>query len=370
MATPQRTDDALEGARSAELLELLGQEGNRFGFFQAVQLLHRLVPGAVPVGELGPAGSEAVRFRHDPQLIFHAGDVAGIRVRTREDGSARVEMTTTFLGLFGSASPLGTVFCEEVLRAEAQDETALRAFYDMLHHRLISLFYRSWKKYRFHVGFHTDASDTFSRRMLAFVGVDVAGRTPSRGLRPFEALAFAPLLAMRTRPARTLQLVLEWLLPGTKVSVEPFALRRVQIRVDDRCMLGQRNNVLSNNFAIGRTVADRSGRFRVVVGPVDYATFDALMPGGSRHAHVRDVIVRLSPAHVEPELELVLGAEHTPRFRLGSERGGRLGVTTHLPIRQGSAMRARVVLSEDLAEAVPRLFSDEHPPDSVAAAVS
>jgi type VI secretion system protein ImpH len=356
MATTQRTNDAL--------VELLGREGERFGFFQAVQLLHRLMPGSVPVGELGPPGSEPVRFRHDPQLIFHAGDIAGVEVRTLDDGSIRAEMTTTFLGLFGTMSPLGTVFSEDVLRADAQDETSLRAFYDLLHHRLISLFYRSWKKYRFHAGFRADASDAFTGRMMSFIGVDVAGAIPKRGLRPFEVLALAPLVAMRTRPARTLGIVLERVLPGVHIDIEQFTLRRVQIREDDRCMLGRRNNVLSTDFAIGRTVADRSGRFRVVVGPVDYAMFDSLMPGGSRHARLRDVIFQFTPAHVEPELELVLAKDDTPRFRLGSERGGRLGVSTHLPTTRGKAMRARVVLSEDMAEAVPQLFSEDREPDA------
>ena len=359
MATTQRTNDAL--------VERLGREGQLFGFFQAVQLLHRLMPGSVPVGELGPPGSEPIRFRHDPQLIFHAGDIEGVRVRSLADGSVRAEMTTTFLGLFGAASPLGTVFSEDVLRADAQDETSLRAFYDLFHHRLISLFYRSWKKYRFHAGFRADATDAFTGRMMSFIGVDVAGAVPSRGLRPFEVLALAPLVAMRTRPARTLGIVLERTFPGVHVDIEQFALRRVQIRDDDRCMLGRKNNVLSTDFAIGRSVADRSGRFRVVLGPVDYAMFDSLMPGGSRHARVRDIVLQFSPAHVEPELELVLAADDTPRFQLGSERGGRLGVSTHLPAARGRAMRARVVLSEDMAEAVPQLFSD--PQEPVAQAV-
>jgi type VI secretion system protein ImpH len=170
-------------------------------------------------------------------------------------------------------------------------------------------------------------------------------------------------VATRTRPARTLEIVMERVLPDTRIAVEPFVLRRVQIREDDRVLVGKQNNLLGENFAIGRTVPDRSGRFRVNVGPVDYATFEALMPGGEKHARVRDVILQFAPAHLEPELELVLDTDAAPRFQLGTERGGRLGVTTHLPVKEKRAMRARVVLSEDVAEAVPHLFSEgEAPP--------
>jgi type VI secretion system protein ImpH len=358
MATTQRKLDAL--------VALLESEGRRFGFFQAVQLLHRLIPDTTAVGELGPPNMEPVRFRHDPSLIFQPGDIDGIEIK-QANGVVRAVMTTTFLGLTGTASPLATVFGEDVLRADAVDEPSLRAFYDLFHHRLVSLFYRTWKKYRFTAGFRPDASDPFTRRMLSFVGVDIAGAVPKRGLEPLQVLALAPLVASRTRPARTLQIVLERVLPGTKIRVEPFVVRRVQIREDDRCLVSLRNNVLGVDFTIGRTVADRSGRFRVLVGPVDYAKFEDLMPGGREHSRLRDVIFQFAPAHLEPELELILGTEQAPRFQLGAERGGRLGVTTHLPMKENKAMRARVVLSESMSEAVPHLFSEDKPPEEAIA---
>jgi type VI secretion system protein ImpH len=356
MASPKRKSDAL--------VALLEREGNRFSFFQAVNLLHRLIPDTTPVGELGPPAMEPVRFQHDPNLVFHAGDIDAVKIR-QEKGAIRAVMTTTFLGLTGTASPLATVFAEEVLRAESADESSLRGFYDLFHHRLVSLFYRTWKKYRFTSGFHADGNDVFSRRMLSFVGVDAAGAVPRRGLMPLEVLALAPLVATRTRPARTLQIVLERVLPNTKIAIEPFVLRRVQIREDDRCLIGKQNNVLGVDFVVGRTVADRSGRFRVIVGPVGYEMFESLMPGGKLHARLRDVILQFAPAHLEPELELALGVDDAPRFQLGSERGGRLGVSTHLPMKQSKAMRARVVLSESIAEAVPHLFSEDQPPPEV-----
>jgi type VI secretion system ImpH/TssG family protein len=195
--------------------------------------------------------------------------------------------------------------------------------------------------------------------MLAFVGVDLTGAAPSRGLAPFDLLALAPLVAMRSRPARTLEIVLERLLGGAKVTVTPFIPRRVTIREDERCSLGRQNNVLGESFAMGRTVPDRSGRFRVTVGPVGYETYEALMPGGRLHARLRDVVLQLAPAHLEPELELALDPQGAPRFQLDGERGSRLGVTTHLPLRESRPMRARAILSDNPAEATARLISGE-----------
>jgi type VI secretion system protein ImpH len=353
MAPPQRQPDAL--------LKRLAEQGPRFGFFQAVQLIHRLMPEAARIGELGPPDAEAIRFLHDPSLVFQPSDIQGIKVGRRPDGQARFEITTTFFGLVGPSSPLATVFSEDVLKAEAQDQFSLRSFYDLFHHRLIGLFFRSWHRTRFAAAFQPDASDLFSRRMLSFVGVDLAGARPRRGLPPLALLGLAPLLGAGSRTARTLQIALERVVGG-KVLIEQFIPRTVQIPQDQRCLLGVQNCTLDVDFAIGSTVTDLTGRFRVLIGPVDYATFESYMPGGRDHARLRDIIMQLSPGHLEPELEVYVGAEYAPRFQLASDVGSQLGVSTHLSVGSGGAgdekstrpMRARVTLSEDVEQATAR----------------
>jgi hypothetical protein len=45
-------------------------------------------------------------------------------------------------------------------------------------------------------------------------------------------------------------------------------------------------------------------------------------------------------------------------------------VTTHLPMKDNKAMRARVVLSESMTEAVPHLFSEDKPPAEAVAVLA
>ena len=331
-----------------------------------MQLLQRLAPTATPVGELGPPSTEAIRFAHDPGLIFHPSDVSKIepRVVNRHNGHTFARMTTTFLGLVGSASPLANFMSEDVLRAEESDEPSLLAFYDLFHHRLISLFFRAWKKYRFAAGFRADASDAFSRRALSFVGVDLAGAIPRRGLPPGDLLPLAPLLsATRTRPSRTLQIVLERLLPGVDVRIEMFVARRVRLDESQRVLLGKQNTELATNYTIGRSVLDRSGAFRIVVGPVSYDMFEGFAPGGRHHTRLRQIVDQFSGGILESELELHLSESESPRFQLGARRGAVLGITTQLVTSRKKPMRYRMVLSEDRdkskPEALPEDFVDE-----------
>lgn len=353
MATPQRQHD--------DIVKLIEAEGSRFGFFQAVDLLHRLIPNTVSVGELGPPGKEPVRFHHDPNLSFHASDVSSIAVK-REGDEIRATMTTTFLGLTGTSSPMATIFAEDVLRAEAEEESSLRAFYDLFHHRLISLFFRTWKKYRFTVGFKADGTDVFSRRMLSFVGVDMGGATHQHGLGPLELLGMAPLLATRTRSPRMMNIILARALPeGVGFVLEPFVARRVTIESGDRVILGRQRHQIAVTFLIGKSVVDRSGRCRLTIGPVDLETYESLMPGGARFQPLRDIILQFVPPNVEPELEILMSGGPAARFQLASEKNSSLGVSTRIPLKDTSgAIRARILLTDP--KAVPQILPGGEPP--------
>jgi type VI secretion system protein ImpH len=355
-----------DGKSDAALIAELAAEPWRFSFFRAVQLLERVATHAVPVGELGPAKREAIRFVHDMNLIFHTSDVVQIRPRVIRDGVPFAEVTSAFLGLYGTVSPLASFVSEDIIDAERAEETSLKAFYDVFHHRIMSLFYRGWKKYRFHAGFRTDASDPFTRRALSFVGVDPTAM-PTEGLPALHLLALGPLLAIRTRPQRSLQIVLERVFPDIPVHLKAFVARRVVLRDDQTCKLGLQNSRLGVDCTIGRAVVDRSGRFRVGLGPLSYEMFEGLMPGGRHHPTLRKIINQFSRGVLEIECELVLDHTDAPRFQLGAERGSRLGVTTTLrPHKEMKPMRARFVMSEEAEQARPNIIDDDRNPESSA----
>lgn len=355
MAAPERLS-------KLALIEQLAREGNRLGFFQVVARVEALMPGAVPIGEGGPASEEGLRLRHDPRPIFHASDVLSVVPRDPHRGRARTVVTTTFLGLLGSVSPLPMYMTEDVLAADASDETSLHSFYDLFHHRVLSLLYRTWRKHRFHVGATSTGADAPTRRLLSFVGIDPGGGKPEEQVPPWLLVGLAPLVSMRSRSARTLRLALDMLLPGIPVDVDCFALRRVPLSDNQRVALGVRNTILGNDLTIGRTVADRSGRFRVRIGPVDYERFEGLAPGGPMHAELAATINHFSGGVLEAEVELSLAADEAPQFQLGSQRGGILGRTTRLATKATEPIRSRFVLGERVGA---QQLGDAGPPSRV-----
>jgi type VI secretion system protein ImpH len=255
-------------------------------------------------------------------------------------------------------SPLATFISEDVLRAEAEDEKSLKSFYDVFHHRILSLIYRAWKKYRFQASFRLDGTDQFTRRALSFVGVDSIAM-PKEGLPALHLLAMAPLLSIRTRSPRSLQIVLERVFPGTNIEMTSFIARRVLLKDDQLAKLGTQNSGIGLDMTIGRAVVDRSGRFRVGIGPVNYEMFEGLLPGGKYHPLLRKIIDQYSRGVLEIECEVTLASGESPRFQLGSERGAKLGITTTLRSPGGKPMRARFVMAEDVVEARPTIIDEE-----------
>ena len=132
----------------------LEHNARRYSFFRLVYVLERLFPGSAPIGQLGPVAQERIRLRPDTSLIFASTDVAELTNHKYPDEQERMRLTAAFLGLYGSVSPLPTHFVEDLAQDDYQGgPQPKREFLDVFNHRLLSLFYRAFIKFRHSVGY-------------------------------------------------------------------------------------------------------------------------------------------------------------------------------------------------------------------------
>ena len=151
--------------------------GPSFNFFQAVRLLERLHPGRGAVGDHGPPG-EIVRFAAHLSHNFPPSQIYEIR----RDPTGRLPpvMSVAFFGLTGPSGVLPRHYTDLLMRirrdVKHSEKHALCDWFDLFTHRMLALFFRSWKKYRFYVAYERgeyarQPPDPFTHCLLSLTGL-------------------------------------------------------------------------------------------------------------------------------------------------------------------------------------------------------
>ena len=296
-------------------------EPNSFGFFQAVRLLERIFPDRLHVGGYDDPAREAVRFGVLPTLAFPASEIQELKLS--ENGA---RMKVNFLGLTGPLGVLPHPYTELVAERVRAKDTALADFFDLFHHRILSLFYLAWRKYRFTIAREENTYDRQTEHALDLIGLGLAGY---RNRLPFpdEALTFrAGLLLPQPRGAAALQ---QLLLDFFQVPVEiiEFIGSWYPLSRTDLCEIGDSEDDPASQLGYGAVAGDeiwdQQARVRVRLGPLDRAHYDSFLPGGSGYTSLAALLRFYSHDQFEFELQLVLEPDAVAGLRL--DGAGTLG---------------------------------------------
>lgn len=317
----------VNGTPESPVIRSLLEKGRRFSFFQAVRLLERIRPGSVHVGRQGPAARESIRLRPSKSLGFPRSDLESVEIL---EDSGRYQITSTFLGLYGSTSPLPTYYSQELLWQD-DSENCVRDFLDLFHHRLLSLFFRCWTKYRYFVRYMAGGTDEVSGNLLSLVGLATDGLRAASPVSPVMLIRYAGLITQRPHGAEALRAILTTWFGGLRIEVCQLVHRWVRLPLNRRNHLGRSSTTVGEDLVLGARVSDRAGKFRVVVGPVGWERFQRFLPDGDEFA----VLVALTRLFVtdplEFDVEVRLKGDEVPRLRLGGASPYRVGWTTWVP---------------------------------------
>jgi type VI secretion system protein ImpH len=342
------------GSVAARLFE----EPFAFDFFQAVRILQQLDPQLYPVGGSNPPAAEAIRFRTLVSLTFPPSALHDLRCSTADP--PQPVMTVTFLGLMGTNGVLPRHYTELLLRAEKElrgpERYALRDWLDLFNHRFISLFFRTWEKYRFYIRYEgSPEPGTFTTALLSLIGLgerglrnrlrvssweERDGRRQERVLARVDDLAlvyYSGFLSHRPRCAASLEAMLRDYVQ-LPVSVRQFQGQWLQLEPANQSRLGDvgGNSELGVSLVAGQRVWDVQGKVRLRIGPLRYAQFAAFLPDRTpvRERKMFFELVHLIRLYVGPELDfdvqLLLEADDVPECQLpeGTADGPQLGWNT------------------------------------------
>lgn len=339
----------------------LFDEAFRFEFFQAVRVLERHFKGREPVGRqvdirgvgIRPA-REVVRFRTRPTLEFPASDLYDITAvpDVADEDSRPARMAVSFMGLIGPSGVLPRYVTEELVDQSVRDGShALWDFLDLFSHRLISLFYRAWERYRFTVAFERGTYDEFTEYLFDLVGLGTGGLRDRMGLPDAGLLRYAGLISQRPHSAAALEAVVGDYL-GVPARIEPFTGQWLELDEENQCRLGPPYRRLGVGTIAGERVWDSQSKFRVVLGPLTLEQFRRLLPegpdgpAGPDHRPAFEITRLMVGPGLDFDVQLVLRAAEVPDCAADTGAAVRpmLGWTTWLKTRPFERDDSQVIL--------------------------
>jgi type VI secretion system protein ImpH len=312
--------------RVATSLAPLMDMSHRFDLFAALRLAEAAFRDHPRLGEAKRARDEAIRLGQPPHMIFPPAQIAGV---AREQ-HGRLRLSTYAFGLFGPQGPLPLhVTRHALVRSRNHRDPTFADFCDLFHHRMIALFYRAWGTARPSVQFDRPERDRFARRVGAIAGLPSPAFLERSEMPDRFALFTAGLLSMQTRPPEAIAKLVA-LLFKVPVAIREFVGAWLDIPLPARTRLGLPNgaSVLGVDAVVGTRTFARHHRFRIVLGPLDLATFLRFLPVGGLLPRLRALVRHAVGLDLDWDVQLVLRKDEVPTARLGGAT--RLGWTSWL----------------------------------------
>ncbi len=337
-------DQAAPTQKAFTLEEVLFAEPYRFDFFQAVRLLERIYATRKPVGHAAEPGQEAVRFRTLTGLNFPASQVYALeREGDDPDRPAPPQMTVAFMGLTGPSGVLPHPYTELLMERLRNKDRALVEFLDQFNHRLVSLFFRAWEKYRFPIGVERGLDDRFTEFLFDIVGLGTRGLRRRFSFADEGLLSYGGLIANQPHSASAMAGILSDYF-GVPAAIEQFKGQWLKLDPESTSTLGRANHQLGVSTVVGTRVWDMQSKLRVRFGPLSLEQFTAFLPNGTAYKPTTEITQFFAGLEFDFDIQLVLQKTQVPACKLSTNAKPALGWTTWLKTKPFLMDDSQVVL--------------------------
>lgn len=323
---PGETPPGATAARDA-FLAALAAAPEQFDFYQVLRRIEALYADLPRLGTAPRPSQEPVRLGQEPSLAFAPATLSDFDPAT---ATRPARLVSRFLGLFGPNGPLPLHLTEYAhdRRHNLHDPTFVR-FADLFHHRMLSLFYRAWAAAQPTVSYDRPQRDSFAVYVGSLFGVGPAEMRNRDAMPDLAKLHFAGRLGAQTRNAEGLRALLSAFFT-VPVAIREFVGEWLVLSPDARCLLGRTRETgsLGTTATVGGRVWSAHHKFRIVVGPMRFAEYERLLPGGDSLARLSAIVRNYAGDELSWDVNLVLREDEVPALALG--RQGRLGWTSWL----------------------------------------
>jgi type VI secretion system protein ImpH len=316
-----------EPADRLAFLRALEQKPYAYDFYQTLRRIECLFADKPRLGQALRPADEPLRLAQEASMSFAPAPISAFR--PAEDARPP-RLVQRIFGLLGPNGPLPLHLTEYARERQLHHgDATFASFLDLFHHRLLTLFYRAWAQAQPDVSLDRPAQDRFAMYVGALLGIgpDRLRRRDAAGDR--VKLFHSGLFARQVRNGDGLQAILTDYF-GVAAQVEAFAGHWMRLPEAERTRLGSSDAGARLGFGVvlGGRVWDRQHKFRVRLGPMGLADYEAFLPGGRSLPRLLALVRQYLCFELDWDVRLVLQRAQVPALRLGG--GQRLGWTSWL----------------------------------------
>jgi type VI secretion system protein ImpH len=341
-------------ASAVDLLEAIRRRPGSFDLFQALRRIECVYRNKARLGEGTHPSDEPVRLAQEPHLAFSPSPLSGV---THTDSAPRI--LTRFLGLMGPHGPLPMHLTEYAYdRKRNRNDPTLSRFFDLFHHRILSLYYRAWANTEPTTCFDRPDVDRFAVYIASLIGMGMPSFLQRDELPHHVRLFFAGRYAAHARNADGLAAVIHSFF-GIETKVRQFVGEWVDVPLSSRWRVGGPGigAPLGRGTALGRRAWVCQGKFRVSIGPLNHKQFEHFLPGAASLWRMAALVRSYTGDSLAWDVELLLREEAGHPWKLGEKMG--LGHTTWLGRRP-----SRVIVNPPSAEELQPTNHEDYAPQT------
>jgi len=314
-------------------IKQLIEDPSEYNFYQAIYTIERqLAAGKEQQSKVGHDSiprNELIRFISDQNLGYPGAPISKVQKRDDVDGKTAYDIHVSFMGVTGTNGALPQHYTELVLERLKYKDTGMRDFFDLFNHRLLSLYYRAWEKYKFPIAFEKQSNssvDSFSSVLN-----QLSGTSSSAGK------YYAGFLNHSIRNVEGLKQILTDF-TGCDVAIEQFQGKWQILAEADQTRLGQRSQPegqfaqLGFDACIGNKVWDINSDIKIVIKPSADAKIEQFLSGGSINQGMKELINLYLGKSINHKLQLELLNEQIPVTRLSKNT---------IPLGKGGGLASR-----------------------------
>jgi len=321
--------DAENREKNPEIIQTLMAKSTPFSFAQTVRLLlHQISIDQHESISLKEILENHIRIRPELSLRFPGTDIT--RIEKISEDPVKYLISATFLGLYGSSSPLPTFYTEDLIEEFNDDKSIKRDFLDIINYSIYPLFFKIWSKYRLFYKICEEKDESIINMLYSFLGLaDEDSRDRIYNIERY--FRYTGLTLQFPRSAEGLEAIISdgFNLKG-QVEINQCVPRKVNIPSDQYALLGISSTTLGEDAVIGRQIDDMSGRFQICIFNADADVLHSFLPDQDFFLELKQMVEFYVNQPLERELVIELEKNKIKTTQPGNQRWSNLGWNTWL----------------------------------------